>query len=201
MKLGRGIFQRVDLHQQRRNQGKSVWVARASRMNDAIRMAVRERLPLRVIICDGSKRTSGGPRATASKVRKRHLDPTPWAVTDYDEATGNWLVRRGARPTGRAMRSISKRIIDPRPSFSLAQIRRALQSVEASASEAQMAMLRAHYYASDHTASMSDLASSGGYESYRAANLQYGNLCRQLAKELRYTSPPGLCIRTGLRYR
>ncbi|UCI25195.1 HNH endonuclease [Mesorhizobium sp. B2-8-5] len=92
-------------HNQRaRSQGPSssnkerIWKARAARMDEAIRTAYDDGLPIRVIICSGSMRTRETPDADASKVKKRLLDPVAWAVTAYDPSTGQCTIARGATP-------------------------------------------------------------------------------------------------------
>jgi hypothetical protein len=71
---------------------------RAARMDDAIQRALREGLPVRVIVCDGRMRNLDEPGAKASRVSARTLDSEPWAVTNYDSATGDCVLTRGARP-------------------------------------------------------------------------------------------------------
>lgn len=48
----------------------------------------------------------------------------------------------------------------------------------------QLKMLKAHYAAEGHSATMAELARAGGYESYIVANLQYGKLGHLLSDEL-----------------
>lgn len=61
----------------------------------AVRHAYEKRLPIRVIVCDGVRRDASDPYASASRVKRRMLDPIPWAAAAYDAATGNWLLKRG----------------------------------------------------------------------------------------------------------
>ena len=78
--------------------GKVVWRKRAERFDDAVRLAAKERLPVRAIICDGDMRDREDVDATASRVTARTLDPVPWAVSRYDAQTGQFELTRGALP-------------------------------------------------------------------------------------------------------
>ena len=65
----------------------------------AIRTAMDERLPIRVVVCDGEMRDRNDPEAKASRVKKRLLDRIPWAVTKCDRDTGEYTLTRGALPS------------------------------------------------------------------------------------------------------
>jgi len=54
----------------------------------------------------------------------------------------------------------------------------------------QMAMLRAHDRAPDHTISTVQLAQDVDFPSYSAANLHYGTFARRVAEALRYRPGP-----------
>lgn len=73
---------------------------RAAKVDRAIQLAKKNRLPVRVIVVDGSRRAENGD--TASKVERRLLDPVPWSIVSYDEG-GNCYLRRESVPS-----SISK---------------------------------------------------------------------------------------------
>lgn len=60
--------------------------------------------------------------------------------------------------------------------------KRALTDIELSVG--QLAIFRVHYGAPDRRITMSKLAEAVGYKNYRAANLQYGKLGKQIAKFL-----------------
>jgi len=75
----------------------ATWARRARSLDRACQTAWREKLPVRVIICDGNMRGEGSDEA--SEVNARELDPTPWAVTSYDWDTGACQVTRGAVPS------------------------------------------------------------------------------------------------------
>jgi 5-methylcytosine-specific restriction enzyme A len=67
---------------------------RCLKLDRAVQVAFRENLPIRVVICDGERRSSDDSKA--SHVSKRLLDEAPWAVTAYDSNTGQCTVTRGA---------------------------------------------------------------------------------------------------------
>lgn len=75
--------------------GKGVTVFRATEMDEAIQKAYRNNLPIRVVLCEGTKRNRNDPNSTASKVHFRSLDPEPWHVAKYDMATGQATLMRG----------------------------------------------------------------------------------------------------------
>lgn len=76
----------------------ATWAKRATRMDLAIQRAYREKLPIRVIVCQGDMRTAEDPDAEPSHVYRRLLDPEPWAISSYDFSTGESLITRGAEP-------------------------------------------------------------------------------------------------------
>ena len=82
----------------REKRGKTVWTNRALRFDQALRVALRDRLPIRVIVCDGRKRRADDPSARASTVERRRLDASKWAITAYDYTTGKGRLTRGAYP-------------------------------------------------------------------------------------------------------
>ena len=68
----------------RKDEAKPVWEKRALKMDGAIQLAARKRLPLRVIVCEGQMRDIEAGSDEASRVHKRMLDPVPWAAMHYD---------------------------------------------------------------------------------------------------------------------
>jgi 5-methylcytosine-specific restriction protein A len=74
---------------------KTTWARRAQRLDEALQTALRENLPVRVIINEGNQRTRDDPELRPSAVRARELDKEPWTITDYDWATGRHLLMRG----------------------------------------------------------------------------------------------------------
>lgn len=72
---------------------------RAARMDEAIRYAYNNQLPLRVILGDGPIKDVYDPDPPdASRMNFRLLDPEAWSVTRYDPATGECRVSREAAP-------------------------------------------------------------------------------------------------------
>jgi len=76
----------------------SPWGRRARQMDEALQMAFRDSLEIRVILNDGIRRNLHDPEATASKVQRRQLDPERWAIADYDFASGAHRLVRGEAP-------------------------------------------------------------------------------------------------------
>ena len=66
---------------------------RAQRMDQAFQVAAKNKLPIRVIVGDGTRRGIDG--ATDSEVKRRMLDPVPWSVAAYDSNTGECRLVRG----------------------------------------------------------------------------------------------------------
>lgn len=79
---------------------KTNWITRSNRTDDAFRTAAMDKLPIRVIINDGT-RTDGTvtPHAKPSRVKRRELDPVPWVIQSYDDKTGQCVLVRGERVT------------------------------------------------------------------------------------------------------
>jgi 5-methylcytosine-specific restriction enzyme A len=75
--------------------GRTVWRKRALKMDAAIQEAIKNKLPVRVIVAEGVRRGVDQPKTKASKVRARLLDPTTWAITKYDWDTGHCVLTRG----------------------------------------------------------------------------------------------------------
>jgi len=65
--------------------------ARGERNQDRVKLAIREKLPIRIIILDGEM---GNPKG--SIVSQRQLDPAIWRVTAVDQNTGDYTLTRGA---------------------------------------------------------------------------------------------------------
>lgn len=75
--------------------GKSVWARRALSMDNAIKIAVKDKLDVRVIILEGDILRVKSSDAKASKVKKRMLDPLPWTITNYNWGNGDCKLVRG----------------------------------------------------------------------------------------------------------
>jgi 5-methylcytosine-specific restriction protein A len=68
---------------------------RALRADEAIQVAVKDTLPIRVVVLAGRRRNIDNPAEKPSHVSKRMLDPAAWAITAYDWNTGAWTMTRG----------------------------------------------------------------------------------------------------------
>jgi 5-methylcytosine-specific restriction enzyme A len=79
----------------RENRPPRVWEKRAQKLDQAIQLAHRKKLPIRVIVCEGEMRDFTLGEEEASKVKKRMLDPASWEVESYDWTSGQTvLIRR-----------------------------------------------------------------------------------------------------------
>ncbi len=74
---------------------RSAGSKRAKRMHDVLKTAFLKKLPVRVIVGEGARQDlQNSDSATASRMVKRLLDPESWAVTQYDDGTGQYELRR-----------------------------------------------------------------------------------------------------------
>jgi 5-methylcytosine-specific restriction protein A len=64
----------------------------------AVAAAVGDRLPVRVIICDGPRRDLSKSNSKPSSARRRMLDPEVWIISEYDKSTGRYVAVRGTSP-------------------------------------------------------------------------------------------------------
>lgn len=72
---------------------------RAIRMDEAIAFAYGNRLPVRLIVGEGLQRDITNPKSKgASRMKLRLLDPEPWSVQRYKQATGECRLSRGTAP-------------------------------------------------------------------------------------------------------
>jgi 5-methylcytosine-specific restriction enzyme A len=78
-----------------RQGSKGVWIARAAKMDDAIRFAWESKARVRVIVNDGDMRKANDAKAKAAVVRRRLLDPLPWTIVEYVPTTGACTLVRG----------------------------------------------------------------------------------------------------------
>lgn len=93
--ISRSTNMRKEAERLERMQAKSVWVKRATKMDSAIAMAFQDKLMVRVIINEGEMREALNPRAKASVVKQRLLDPMPWSIVSYNLSTGDAVLIRG----------------------------------------------------------------------------------------------------------
>jgi 5-methylcytosine-specific restriction enzyme A len=82
------ITQRLNMRKSAHKQDREpIQKKRALEVDEAIKKAYKDQLPLRVIVV-----------LKASNPRKRLLDPVPWAVVSYDMDSGDCILERGAIP-------------------------------------------------------------------------------------------------------
>lgn len=68
---------------------------RALSVDENLKTAISNKLPVRVIINDGDTRV---PEKKVSRVKKRMLDNMPWTITSYNNKTGECVLTRGVDP-------------------------------------------------------------------------------------------------------
>jgi 5-methylcytosine-specific restriction protein A len=66
---------------------------RAIKGDEAFQLAVKDKLPIRVIVITGRRRSK--PTERASQVKARLLDPVSWHIAKYDWQTGACTIMRG----------------------------------------------------------------------------------------------------------
>lgn len=100
---GAAIIQRNNLRADVKtylSRGDDKWARRARGVDEGVQEAIRSKLPIRVILLDGSMRNVENEDADASAIKRRDLDPEFWGVREYDSATGAFvLVRGGTAPS------------------------------------------------------------------------------------------------------
>jgi 5-methylcytosine-specific restriction endonuclease McrA len=74
------------------------WMRRSRQLRDKLRLAYEQELPLRAIIIEGQQSNAADPHPKASKVSRRLLDSSFWAVVEWNATTGDILLQRGACP-------------------------------------------------------------------------------------------------------
>jgi hypothetical protein len=90
----RGNF-RADAEFHRTISPKVEWARRARRLDEALQTALRDNLPVRVILLDGEMREREVLGSDPSRVKHRELDPEPWTITEYNWNTGAFELTRG----------------------------------------------------------------------------------------------------------
>lgn len=71
---------------------------RALNLDAAIRESYERGLPVRVIVCDGDRRSRNELAEKASAVSRRILDSEPWYVHRHDPVSGECKIVRGVKP-------------------------------------------------------------------------------------------------------
>lgn len=84
---------RADAEKHRGPKGNAKWFQRGVKLDKALQTAVRDNLPIRVIINSGERRKPTGKKA--SRVLARQLDPKPWTIAEYDWSSGAHVLHRG----------------------------------------------------------------------------------------------------------
>jgi 5-methylcytosine-specific restriction protein A len=69
---------------------------RSLKMDAAIQTAIKEKLPIRVIVLGGRRRNINSFSESASRVSTRLLDPVTWSVAKYDWQNGACTLKQGA---------------------------------------------------------------------------------------------------------
>ena len=78
--------------------GKKPMSTRAFKFDEGLKYAGRNKLPLRIVICDGDKSVVTNAETPSSKVEFRKLDPEPWSIASYDMLTGQCRIERKSSP-------------------------------------------------------------------------------------------------------
>ena len=92
--IHRGNFRKDAEIQFERGRGNP-WGRRARKLDEALQLANRDNLAIRVILNAGRRRDRDDPEAKASQVTERELDAEPWALISYDSTTGAHVLARG----------------------------------------------------------------------------------------------------------
>ncbi len=72
---------------------------------------------------------------------------------------------------------------------SAAEYKRGFEAILDRLNDNQLAMLRTHYEAPGHGATVQDLAENCGIASWRTVNRQYGDIAKRLLGEMGYAKP------------
>ena len=71
------------------------WTSRGMALDQAVQAALRENLPVRVIVNDGDRRSRAAGDDEASVVKARKLDDQCWTIAAYDWGDGSCELVRG----------------------------------------------------------------------------------------------------------
>jgi 5-methylcytosine-specific restriction protein A len=83
------IMRNINLREDAKNIPQPERATRAQKFDEALQTALRDKLPIRVII------QVGNPPGTHKKVGKRSLDPMVWTITSYNWDNGHCTLERG----------------------------------------------------------------------------------------------------------
>lgn len=90
--IRKGNF-RADAEKHRAPKGNAKWFRRGVKLDEHLQSALRDNLPIRVIINTGEDRKPSGKKA--SRVLARQLDAKPWTIAEYDCSSGAHVLQRG----------------------------------------------------------------------------------------------------------
>lgn len=91
MRAKNGVLAQHHNSRERAEKETGIRKTRARKMDHDARYAFERGLPVKVILLDRRKRTD-------NSASKRGLDTVYWAVTKYNQRTGDWTVMREAKP-------------------------------------------------------------------------------------------------------
>ncbi|MBZ0262694.1 MAG: HNH endonuclease [Hyphomicrobiales bacterium] len=89
------IFQSFNMREMATQLSKASWKKRALEMDQTILESFEQKIPVRVILCDGMMRDIDDPEQKASVVKTRQLDESVWAISFYDKGSGDCTAVRG----------------------------------------------------------------------------------------------------------
>lgn len=93
--VGGHIIHRFNFRDRGFRAQKEVWHRRDKRLDEAIRTAMKQNLPIRVLVIEGQRRDIDHDGGKASSINFRKLDSVSWAVTEYNQDTGECTLTRG----------------------------------------------------------------------------------------------------------
>lgn len=91
-----GVFDDVDPRRWATADGRPSAKKRADRFEEAMARAFEMRMPVRVIVGDGTRRAATERSEAEYRMKLRRLDPEPWHIEHYDATTGAGRIVRGA---------------------------------------------------------------------------------------------------------
>jgi 5-methylcytosine-specific restriction protein A len=71
---------------------------RARRFDEFVQQAFRRLRPVRLVLLEGEQADASELGRDSSKVRFRRLDESEWSVSSYSDASGEFVIVRGAMP-------------------------------------------------------------------------------------------------------
>lgn len=164
-----------------------------------VQRAFRRNQQVRLVVLEGEKRDSAKPGIDRSQVKARSLDPAPWTIAEYDDKTYAFkMIRTDVAESDLVNQGVEDDVEDQEEEHSVYSaidaltkddFVRAFMEVDADLSPQQREMLVGHASAQDRMLSMERIAKLAEYDSYGAANFQYGRLGAMLAEVLILDKP------------